>query len=152
MKAFAGSFALALALSCASVHAPLLAAPVPPPAPAPQDADQTLEGTEQPEKGSIQQVYLERHARFIGTTCHPTHVNFRGRIQTDGPTFVTYRWQRSDGTYKDGVLQFTKADKRPIGTDWAQTSTFSGWVQLIVLTPKHIETPKTYFRVHCGTG
>lgn len=150
MKAFAGSFALALVLSCVSVHAPSLAAPAPPPAP--QDADQTPEGADQPDKGSIREVYLERHARFIGTTCHPTHVNFRGRIVTDGPTFVTYRWQRSDGTYKNGVLQFTKADKRPIGTDWAQTSTFSGWVQLIVLTPKRVETQKTYFRVNCGTG
>jgi hypothetical protein len=145
MKVLAGSFAFALMLSCLSV--PALAAP----APAPQDADQT-EGTQQPTQGTIQDVHLDRHARLVGTTCHPTHVNFSGRIKTDGPAFVTYRWLRSDGTHKDGALQFTKADKRPVGTDWAQKSSYSGWVRLIVLSPKHVETPKTYFWVHCGTG
>ena len=147
MKAFAGPFALALMLSCLSLQTPSLAAPAR--TPAPQDADQT---TDQPTKGTVRDVHLDRHARFVGSNCTPTHVNFAGRIKTDGPAIVTYRWLRSDGTHKDGVLQFTRADGHPVGTDWAQKSTFSGWVQLIVLTPKRVETSKTYFSVHCGTG
>jgi hypothetical protein len=147
MKAFAGSFALALMLSCLSAPAP--AAPVP--NPAPQDADQP-EGVEQPTKGTVKEVHLDRHARVMNSTCNPTRVYFTGRIKTDGPAFVTYRWLRSDGTHKDVVLQFTKADGRPVSTDWNQKSTYSGWVQLVVLAPAHVETPKAYFQVHCGTG
>jgi hypothetical protein len=142
MKVLAGPFALALLLSCLS---PCLAAP------APQDANQT-EGTDQPTKGTVKDVHLDRHAKIVGNTCNPTRVYFSGRIKTDGPTFVTYRWIRSDGTRRDGTLQFTKAAGRPVSTDWNQKSTYSGWVKLIVLTPEHVETPKTYFQVHCGTG
>jgi len=71
---------------------------------------------------------------------------------TGGAAFVAYRWLRSDGSHQDRVLQFTEANGRSVGTDWDQTSTASGWVQLVVLTPKHVESPKTYFRVHCGTS
>jgi len=138
MKGFAGSLVFALILFCL-------------PAEAQQDADQT-EAVNPPTKGTIQDVHLDRHAWIKTNTCNPTHVDFRGRIKTDGPTFVTYRWVRSDGTFTDGTLNFTKADARPVGTDWAQKSTYSGWIMLVVLTPKHVETPKAYFQVHCGTG
>src|SRR5438270_4517827 len=138
MRIYAGSVVLVLALSCA-------------PALAQQDASQTPEGTDQPTQGKVTMVHLDQHAHLRGTTCKPTRVSFSGKIKADGPAFVTYRWRRSDGTHKDGVMQFTKADGRTIGTGWDQTSTFSGWVQLVVLTPKHVETPQTYFWVHCGT-
>ena len=147
MKAFLGTLALTVML-CLPVHAPARAAP---PVVAPDDADQAPGGTEQPTKGTIQDVHLDRHAVIRNNTCTPSHVDFRGRIKTDGPAFVTYRWIRSDGTVKDGVVQFTKADVHPVGIDWNRKSTYSGWVQLIVLTPKHVETPKAYFTVHCGT-
>ena len=104
------------------------------------------------QEGTVESVHLDAHARLIGTTCHPTRVSFSGRIKTDGPAFVTYRWLRSDGTHKDGVLQESAANEKAVSTSWDQTSTTSGWVQLIVLTPKHVETQKTYFRVHCGAG
>jgi hypothetical protein len=125
MKALAGSLIVALAL--ASV--PALA-----------------------QEGTVESVHLDAHARLIGTTCNPTRVSFSGRIKTDGPAFVTYRWLRSDGTHKDGVLQESAANGKVVSTSWDQTSTTSGWVRLIVLAPKHLETPKTYFRVHCGTS
>ncbi len=115
-------------------------------------SDQSSEGVEHPTRGTVESVTLDRHARLAGTTCNPTHVSFSGKIKTDGPTFVTYRWVKSDGSRKDGVLQFTKRDGRTITTHWDQTSTFTGWVRLVVLTPKHVETPKSYFRVHCGTS
>ena len=125
MRGFTGVLALVLALSGVPVQA---------------------------QEGSVESVHLDRHPRLSGTTCHPTHVLFSGRIKTDGPTFVTYRWLRSDGTHQDRVLQFTKANGRSISTDWDQTATGSGWVRLVVLSPRHVETPKTYFWVHCGTG
>jgi hypothetical protein len=139
MKVFAGSLVFALALSCA-------------PALAQQDASQTPEDTDQPTQGTVTEVHLDQHAHLRGTTCKPTRVSFNGKINADGPAFVTYRWLRSDGTHKDGVMQFTKADGRSVITAWDQTSTFSGWVRLIVLTPRRVETPKTYFWVHCGTS
>jgi|GEM_PF-3039491 hypothetical protein len=142
MRTVTASFALFVALSMAPVLAQQS-----------QDtSDQSSEGAEQPTQGTVESVTLDQHARLAGTTCNPTHVSFSGKIKTDGPTFVTYRWVKSDGTRKDGVLQFTKRDGRTITTHWDQTSTFTGWVRLIVLTPKHVETPKTYFRVHCGTS
>ena len=144
MRAVAGSLALAVVLALAG--APVRA----------QDAaDQSQDTTDQMEKpsqGTIETVHLDAHARVLGTSCHPTRLSFNGRIQTDGPAFVTYRWLRSDGVHKDAALQFDNARGRYVWTAWNQTSTYSGWVQLIVLTPKRMETPKTYFRVHCGTS
>lgn len=136
MRAIVGSLAVALALSAT-----------------PDQAQDTTDQTrEQPTKGTVESVHLDAYAQLRGTTCHPSRVSFSGRIKTDGPAFVTYRWLRSDGTHKDGMLQFDKADGRAVGLGWDQTSTYSGWVQLVVLTPKRMETPKTHFRVHCGTS
>ncbi len=134
MRTFAGSLALALAVCATPVQAQ-------------DDTDQ-----QQPTQGTIESVHLDAHPRLLGTTCNPTRVQFSGRIKTNGPAFVTYRWLRSNGTHKDGELQAPAARARTISTSWDQTSTTSGWVQLIVLAPKHVETPKTYFRVHCGTS
>jgi|SRR5579872_1101373 len=137
MRGFAGSVALVLALVCAPAQA--------------QDAtDQG--GPDQPIQGTVKLVHLDAHAHITDTTCHPSRVSFSGRIKTDGPAFVTYRWLRSDGTHKDGVIQGSAVDGKALSLSWDQTSTMSGWVQLIVLSPKHVETPKTYFWVHCGTS
>ncbi len=117
-----------------------------------QKAADDQESGDQPTQGTVQNVHLDAHAHITDTTCNPTRVSFSGHIKTDGPAFATYRWLRSDGTHKDGVIQGSAAGGKTIGTSWDQTSTMSGWVQLIVLSPKHVETPKTYFRVHCGTS
>jgi len=138
-----------LALAFALAGAPVLAQNAADNQPNSAD-DQT--GAEQPTQGTIQSVYLEPHARITNTTCTPTRVSFTGKIKTDGPAFVTYRWLRSDGRRKDGVIQGSAVDGKTISTSWDQTSTMSGWVQLVVLSPKHVATPKTYFHVHCGTG
>ncbi len=135
MRGLAGSLALVLALACAPVQA--------------QD---TTDENLPPAQGTIQSVHLDPHARLTATTCNPTRVSFTGQIKTDGPAFVTYRWLRSDGTHKDEVIQGSAVNGKAVSTSWNQTSTMSGWVQLIVLSPKHVETPKTYFRVHCGTS
>ena len=136
MRAFAVPLVLAAALCTTPVQAQ-------------DDSDQPQQ---QPTQGTIESVHLDAHARLMGTTCNPTRVQFSGRIKTNGPAFVTYRWLRSDGTHKDGELQQTAAADKTVSTSWDQTSTASGWVRLIVLTPKHVETPKSYFRVHCGTS
>lgn len=136
MRAFAVPLVLAAALCTTPVQAQ-------------DDSDQPQQ---QPTQGTIESVHLDAHARLMGTTCNPTRVQFSGRIKTNGPAFVTYRWLRSNGTHKDGELQQTAAADKTVSTSWDQTSTASGWVQLIVLTPKHVETPKSYFRVHCGTS
>ena len=136
MWGFAGLLVLVVGLACTPVQAQVT-------------TDQ--EDTQAPIQGTIQYVHLDAHAHITDTTCNPTRVSFSGRIKTNGPAFVTYRWLRSDGTHKDEVIQGSAADGKTVSTSWDQTSTMSGWVQLIVLSPKHVETPKTYFWVHCGS-
>ena len=138
MRGLAGLLALSLALACATAQA--------------QDTADEQEPMQQPTVRTIDNVHLDAHARITDTTCNPTRVSFSGRIKTNGPAFVTYRWLRSDGTHKDGVIQGSAAAGKSISTSWDQTSTTTGWVQLIVLSPKHVVTPKTYFHVHCGTS
>ena len=138
MRGIVGCLVLLLALA----GAPALA----------QKTADDQETTDQPTQGTIQNLHLDAHAHITDTTCNPTRVSFSGKIKTNGPAFVTYRWLRSDGTHKDGVIQGSAAGGKTISTSWDQTSTTSGWVQLIVLSPKHVETPRTYFWVHCGTS
>jgi hypothetical protein len=92
---------------------------------------------------------LDRTPRITGT-CHPTKIHFSGTIKTDGPAIVTYRWQRSDATHKDETLQFSAAKVRHVETDWEVTTSASGWMQLIVLSPKRMESAKAPFTVNCG--
>lgn len=86
----------------------------------------------------------------LAGTCHPTRVRFNGSIHVSGPLTVTYRWVRSDNKHTEATLNFDAAGSRAISTDWNLTTSYSGWMQLVVVSPKHMESPKVHFHVNCG--
>ena len=77
-------------------------------------------------------------------------MHFRGHIETDGPLDVTYQWLRSDGSAKEQTIAFTRSGRREISTDWTLSGTYNGWMQLVIISPKRLQTAKAQFSVHCG--
>ena len=86
---------------------------------------------------------------YISQGC-PAHVQFTGYIQTFQPLDVTYEWLRSDGGKSKHTIHFPRGMKRDVSTDWTLSADFEGWVQLVILEPKHLQTIKAEFQVHCG--
>jgi hypothetical protein len=80
----------------------------------------------------------------------PAKVHFTGRIQTTGPLQVEYQWLRSDGSHTEHTLMFERAATRPISTDWSISKNYSGWMQLVILSPEKMQTIKANFSVNCG--
>src|SRR5438270_2536346 len=82
--------------------------------------------------------------------CHPTRAHFSGKIRTNGPLDVTYEWLRSDGARTEHTLHFGKAQTQSISTDWSISKSYSGWMQLVILSPKRLQTSKANFQINCG--
>jgi hypothetical protein len=80
----------------------------------------------------------------------PAKVHFTGRIRTTGPLEVTYQWLRSDGSHTEHTLIFNRAGTRGISTDWSLSKDYSGWMQLVILSPRRMQTAKAAFSVNCG--
>jgi hypothetical protein len=79
----------------------------------------------------------------------PARVHFTGRVQTTGALEVTYQWLRSDGSSTEHTLSFNKAETRAISTDWSLSQNYSGWMQLVILSPRRMQTTKAMFSVTC---
>jgi len=47
-------------------------------------------------------------------------------------------------------MHFTREMKPGISTERTFSTDFEGWVQLVVLKPKHMQTRKARFQVDCG--
>ena len=80
----------------------------------------------------------------------PAKVHFTGRIETTGPLEVTYQWLRSDGSHTEHTIRLPRKAERDISTDWTISKNYSGWMQLVILTPARMQTAKSSFSVHCG--
>jgi len=80
----------------------------------------------------------------------PAHVHFSGRIRTTGPLDVEYEWLRSDGAHTDHNLHFARASEMPVQTDWTISKNYAGWMQLVILSPRRMQTAKATFSVNCG--
>jgi len=80
----------------------------------------------------------------------PAKVHFSGHIEATGALDVTYQWLRSDGSSTEHTLSFRKAGSLPVATDWHLNKTMEGWMQLVVVSPKRMQTAKAPFSVHCG--
>ena len=80
----------------------------------------------------------------------PAKVHFTGRIGTTGPLEVTYQWLRSDGAHTNHTLVFDRKAEKPISTDWSLDKNYTGWIQLVILTPSRMQTVKANFSVNCG--
>jgi len=97
----------------------------------------------------VDHLQLNSSPDFAGT-CHPTRVRFNGGIHVSGPLRVTYQWVRSDNKRIDGTINFDAAGNRAVSIDWDLTKSYSGWVRLVVVFPKRMETEKVRFHVNCG--
>ena len=80
----------------------------------------------------------------------PAHVHFSGRIRATGPLEVEYQWLRSDGSHTEHSLHFSRATEMPVSTNWSISTRYSGWMQLVILSPKRLQTAKAAFSVNCG--
>jgi hypothetical protein len=109
----------------------------------------SLPAAAQQSANKVDRIYLNSSPNLAGT-CHPTRVRFDGSIHATGPLYVTYQWVRSDNKHTDATLTFDAEANRTISTEWDLTASYTGWVQLIVLTPKRIESKKVHFHVNCG--
>jgi hypothetical protein len=80
----------------------------------------------------------------------PARVHFSGHIETTGPLDVSYQWLRSDGSHSDATLHFPRAGRRDIHYTWTIAKKYSGWVQLVIVSPAQEQTAKSSFSVNCG--
>ena len=80
----------------------------------------------------------------------PATAHFRGQIRTTGPLEVTYQWLRSDGSSTQQTLVFHRAETLTVTKNWSISKTYSGWMQLVILSPKRLQTVKQPFTVNCG--
>ena len=97
---------------------------------------------------SVHLIHLDSPPAVSGGC--PAQVHFTGHIETDGPLQVTYQWLRSDGAGPEQTINFAKASRRDISTNWSLNKTYEGWMQLVILSPKREQTGKAPFTVHCG--
>ena len=79
----------------------------------------------------------------------PAKVHFTGRIRATGPLDVTYQWLRSDGSHTEHQMHFARPGSQNIATDWNLNTTINGWMQLVILEPKRMQTAKANFSVNC---
>jgi hypothetical protein len=80
----------------------------------------------------------------------PARLHFTGRIRSTGPMEVEYQWLRSDGAHTEHTLRFPRAATLPVSTNWQLGGRYNGWMQLVILSPRHMQTAKATFSVNCG--
>jgi hypothetical protein len=87
-----------------------------------------------------------------GATC-PIRYNFTGTLTTNGPTTVTYKWERSDGaTAPVQTISFGAAGTQTVTTDWtlgAAGFSYNGWERLHILTPNDVTSNQANFVLTC---
>ena len=80
----------------------------------------------------------------------PATAHFTGRIRTTGPLQVTYEELRSDGSSTQHTFVAQHAETHNFSKSWTVSKTYSGWMQLVILSPKRLQTVKQPFTVNCG--
>lgn len=80
----------------------------------------------------------------------PAQVHFTGHIEATGPLTVQYQWLRSDGSQTEHNISFQQAGAKQVSTSWNVSKQYAGWMQLVILSPNHMQTAKAPFRVNCG--
>lgn len=80
----------------------------------------------------------------------PATAHFTGRIRTTGPLQVTYEELRSDGSSTQHTFVAQHAETYNFSKNWTVSKTYSGWMQLVILSPKRLQTVKQPFTVNCG--
>ena len=93
-------------------------------------------------------IHLDAQPEISGGC--PAKVHFQGEIRTFEPLHVTYQWLRSDGAHTEHSQTFGRPGPHPVSDTWTLSGNYSGWVQLVILEPKHLQTIKAKFSVNCG--
>ena len=94
-----------------------------------------------------------REVHWAASKC-PFRIQFKGVVQVDKPTKITYRWERSDGTMLPTQTFEVKTAGAPVELPpdaWsvgASGMTFRGAETIHVLTPSDLSTT-TPIRVEC---
>ncbi len=87
--------------------------------------------------------------RNVAARC-PTQVNFTGSITTNGPAEVRYTWVSFDGgTWPEGTLRFSRAGTQTVREQVTQSGTVRGWLQLKVVSPNAVFSPRAQYVIHC---
>jgi hypothetical protein len=85
-----------------------------------------------------------------GKPC-PVTVQLNGTITTSGPAEVKYTWLSSDNsTWPEKTINFTKAEMQKVTETWQLGKTYTGWVQLKVVSPNSLLSNRANFKVTCG--
>ncbi len=80
----------------------------------------------------------------------PAKVHFAGQIHPYAPGPVVYKFVRSDGASSpEHTIEFSRPEAKPIWFDWELGTSYSGWVQLVILSPNREQTAKRAFQVRC---
>lgn len=84
-----------------------------------------------------------------GHAC-PVNVSFNGSITTTGPGEVKYTWVSFDGgTWPERTVKFAKAETERVGELRHAGASGTGWMQLKVLSPNVVMSPRANYRVTC---
>lgn len=86
----------------------------------------------------------------------PERRNFTGDITTSGPAEVTYTWVSFDGgTWPQGTLHFSGRGTQRVSqqvTLGKAGEIVHGWLQLKVLSPNAVLSPRAQYTVNCSAG
>ncbi len=100
--------------------------------------------------GDLPRPELKAYPDLHSGPC-PAIITFRAEIlppPLPGP--VRYKFVRSDGaTSPVEVVRFTRLRKKTVSTTWTIGGDYSGWVQLVIIFPKHVESNRAHFRINC---
>jgi len=105
------------------------------------------------ENGRVTAAHLRAVPPRYNGPC-PGRLRFPGTITTNGPAEVRYTWVSFDGgTWPERTLRFTAAGTKQVGENWqlgAAGQVTHGWLQLRILSPNHLQSPRAAFQVACG--
>lgn len=93
-------------------------------------------------------IHLDPHPEINGGC--PARLHFTGHIEATGPMEVQYAWVRSDGSQTEHTLRFARATSLNVSTNWSIDRRYSGWMQLVILSPSRMQTARSTFHVDCG--
>jgi hypothetical protein len=130
--------------------------PSPPrPTPAPKVAGRpSPTPTPRPTVGHVVQARLA--ASRSGSASCPAQENFSGTITANGASEVTYTWVSFDGgTWPQGTLHFSGPGTQRVSEQvklGAAGQVIHGWMQLKVLSPNGMLSPRALYTVNCAGG
>lgn len=83
----------------------------------------------------------------------PKTVTFNGTITTNGAADVRYTWVNMDGgTWPEHTIKFVKAGTEKVTESRSAPSNQTGWMQLKVVSPNAVLSPRANYRVLCMTA